>query len=83
MNRDESQHRRLAQHLHVQPAQLTTGQMLLTAVFDSLAKGAAGAAVQNLTLMLTYRLKNTSKRNRRRKDVVLSLWTSKPMAYAM
>lgn len=29
-----------------------TGQMLLTAVFDNLGKGAAGAAVQNLDLML-------------------------------
>lgn len=28
------------------------GQVLLTAVFDNLGKGAAGAAVQNLTLML-------------------------------
>lgn len=29
-----------------------TGQVLLAAVFDNLGKGAAGAAVQNLTLML-------------------------------
>jgi N-acetyl-gamma-glutamyl-phosphate reductase len=33
-------------------AQERTGQMLLTAVFDNLGKGAAGAAVQNLALML-------------------------------
>lgn len=33
-------------------AQERTGQVLLTAVFDNLGKGAAGAAVQNLTLML-------------------------------
>lgn len=32
--------------------QLKTGQVLLTAVFDNLGKGAAGAAVQNLDLML-------------------------------
>jgi N-acetyl-gamma-glutamyl-phosphate reductase len=29
-----------------------TGQVLLAAVFDNLGKGAAGAAVQNLDLML-------------------------------
>lgn len=29
-----------------------TGQVLLTAVFDNLGKGAAGAAVQNLDVML-------------------------------
>jgi N-acetyl-gamma-glutamyl-phosphate reductase len=29
-----------------------SGQVLLTAVFDNLGKGAAGAAVQNLDLML-------------------------------
>jgi N-acetyl-gamma-glutamyl-phosphate reductase len=28
------------------------GQVLLTAVFDNLGKGASGAAVQNLDLML-------------------------------
>jgi N-acetyl-gamma-glutamyl-phosphate reductase len=28
------------------------GQILLTAVFDNLGKGASGAAVQNLALML-------------------------------
>lgn len=33
-------------------AQPRTGQVLLTAVFDNLGKGAAGAAVQNLALML-------------------------------
>lgn len=33
-------------------AQERTGQVLLTAVFDNLGKGAAGAAVQNLGLML-------------------------------
>ena len=33
-------------------AQERTGQVLLTAVFDNLGKGAAGAAVQNLDLML-------------------------------
>jgi hypothetical protein len=33
-------------------AQARTGQVLLTAVFDNLGKGAAGAAVQNLELML-------------------------------
>jgi N-acetyl-gamma-glutamyl-phosphate reductase len=33
-------------------AQPRTGQVLLTAVFDNLGKGAAGAAVQNLDLML-------------------------------
>lgn len=33
-------------------AQERTGQVLLTAVFDNLGKGAAGAAVQNLALML-------------------------------
>jgi N-acetyl-gamma-glutamyl-phosphate reductase len=32
-----------------------TGQVLLTAVFDNLGKGAAGAAVQNLDLMLVLR----------------------------
>ncbi|RYF08033.1 MAG: N-acetyl-gamma-glutamyl-phosphate reductase [Comamonadaceae bacterium] len=32
--------------------QAQTGQVLLTAVFDNLGKGAAGAAVQNLDLML-------------------------------
>ncbi len=32
-----------------------TGQVLLTAVFDNLGKGAAGAAVQNLDLMLGLR----------------------------
>ena len=32
--------------------QARTGQVLLTAVFDNLGKGAAGAAVQNLELML-------------------------------
>lgn len=32
--------------------QKQTGQVLLTAVFDNLGKGAAGAAVQNLDLML-------------------------------
>ena len=30
----------------------THGQVLLTAVFDNLGKGASGAAVQNLDLML-------------------------------
>jgi N-acetyl-gamma-glutamyl-phosphate reductase len=29
-----------------------TGQVLLAAVFDNLGKGAAGAAVQNLDLMV-------------------------------
>jgi N-acetyl-gamma-glutamyl-phosphate reductase len=29
-----------------------SGQVLLAAVFDNLGKGAAGAAVQNLALML-------------------------------
>jgi N-acetyl-gamma-glutamyl-phosphate reductase len=29
-----------------------TGQVLLAAIFDNLGKGAAGAAVQNLDLML-------------------------------
>lgn len=33
-------------------AQARTGQVLLSAVFDNLGKGAAGAAVQNLNLML-------------------------------
>ena len=33
-------------------AQERTGQVLLAAVFDNLGKGAAGAAVQNLSLML-------------------------------
>lgn len=33
-------------------SQSRTGQVLLTAVFDNLGKGAAGAAVQNLELML-------------------------------
>lgn len=33
-------------------AQPRTRQVLLTAVFDNLGKGAAGAAVQNLALML-------------------------------
>jgi N-acetyl-gamma-glutamyl-phosphate reductase len=33
-------------------AQPHTGQVLLTAVFDNLGKGAAGAAVQSLDLML-------------------------------
>jgi N-acetyl-gamma-glutamyl-phosphate reductase len=33
-------------------AQRRTGQVLLAAVFDNLGKGAAGAAVQNLALML-------------------------------
>jgi N-acetyl-gamma-glutamyl-phosphate reductase len=33
-------------------AQPRTGQVLLTAVFDNLGKGAAGAAVQSLDLML-------------------------------
>ena len=33
-------------------AQPRTGQVLLAAVFDNLGKGAAGAAVQNLDLML-------------------------------
>ncbi len=33
-------------------AQERTGQVLMTAVFDNLGKGAAGAAVQNLDLML-------------------------------
>jgi len=33
-------------------SQPRTGQILLTAVFDNLGKGAAGAAVQNLALML-------------------------------
>lgn len=32
-----------------------TGQILLTAVFDNLGKGASGAAVQNLNLMMTAR----------------------------
>lgn len=31
------------------------GQVLLTAVFDNLGKGASGAAVQNLDLMLARR----------------------------
>jgi N-acetyl-gamma-glutamyl-phosphate reductase len=30
------------------------GQMLLSAVFDNLGKGASGAAVQNLDLMLRH-----------------------------
>jgi N-acetyl-gamma-glutamyl-phosphate reductase len=33
-------------------AQERTGQVLLAAVFDNLGKGAAGAAAQNLALML-------------------------------
>src|SRR5207247_1774403 len=33
-------------------SQERTGQVLLAAVFDNLGKGAAGAAVQNLELML-------------------------------
>jgi N-acetyl-gamma-glutamyl-phosphate reductase len=32
-----------------------TGQVLLAAVFDNLGKGAAGAAVQNLDLMIKHR----------------------------
>jgi N-acetyl-gamma-glutamyl-phosphate reductase len=32
-----------------------SGQILLAAVFDNLGKGAAGAAVQNLDLMLNAR----------------------------
>ena len=36
-------------------AQERTGQVLLAAVFDNLGKGAAGAAVQNLALMLGFR----------------------------
>ena len=35
-------------------AQERTGQVLLAAVFDNLGKGAAGAAVQNLDLMLGF-----------------------------
>lgn len=42
-----SNHLRLA--VHTQPR---NGQVLLSAVFDNLGKGAAGAAVQNLNLML-------------------------------
>jgi N-acetyl-gamma-glutamyl-phosphate reductase len=36
----------------VRSGQARTGQVLLAAVFDNLGKGAAGAAVQNLELML-------------------------------
>jgi N-acetyl-gamma-glutamyl-phosphate reductase len=44
-------------------AQERTGQVLLAAVFDNLGKGAAGAAVQNLALMLGLQSPSATDRN--------------------